>query len=112
MIFDVVHNHWGPFDLADYDFDGWNTTNFPGGVYFYDEVASTGDREGSPWDQRPDYSYPITQNYISGQIDMWFDEYHADGLRWDSVSNIYNAWGGAWATTPTPESPACRCPMV
>lgn len=110
VIFDVVHNHWGPFDLADYDFDGWNTTNFPGGIYFYDEVASTGDREQSPWGPRPDYSYPITQDYISGQIAMWFNEYHADGLRWDSVSNIYNAWSGGVGNDPNTGKPGVALP--
>jgi 1,4-alpha-glucan branching enzyme len=110
VIFDVVHNHWGPFDLADYDFDGWNTTNFPGGIYFYDEVASTGDREQSPWGPRPDYSYPITQDYVSGQIAMWFNEYHADGLRWDSVSNIYNAWSGGVGNDPNTGKPGVALP--
>ncbi len=110
VILDVVHNHWGPFDLADDDFDGWHTTSFPGGIYFYDEVASTGDREQSPWGPRPDYSYPITQNYISGQIEMWFDEYHADGLRWDSISNIYNAWGGGVGNDPNTGKPGVALP--
>ncbi len=110
VIFDVVHNHWGPFDLADYQFDGWNTKNFPGGIYFYDEAASTGDREQSPWGPRPDYSYPITQDYISGQIDMWFSEYHADGLRWDSISNIYNAWGGGVGNNPNTGKPGVPLP--
>lgn len=110
VIFDVVHNHWGPFDLADYEFDGWNTKNFPGGIYFYDEVASTGDREDSPWGPRPDYSYPVTQEYISGQIAMWFSEYHGDGLRWDSVSNIYNAWSGGVGNDPNTGKPGVSLP--
>ncbi len=110
VILDVVHNHWGPFDLADYEFDGWHTTNFPGGVYFYDLVQSTGDRYDSPWGPRPDYSYPVVNSYISGQITMWFDEYHADGLRWDSISNIYNAWGGGVGKDPNTGKPGVALP--
>src|SRR5579863_8053329 len=110
VIFDVVHNHWGPFDLADYDFDDWDPKNFPGGIYFYDDIASTGDREDSPWGPRPDYSYPVVSDYISGQIAMWFNEYHADGLRWDSVSNIYNAWSGGVGKNPHTGKPGVSLP--
>src|SRR5277367_3856902 len=110
VIFDVVHNHWGPFDLADYEFDGCHTTAFPGGIYFYDEVASTGDREQSPWGPRPDFSYPVVSDYVTGQIAMWFNEYHADGLRWDSVSNIYNTWGGGTGNDPHTGKPGVFLP--
>lgn len=93
VIIDVVHSHWGPFDAADFLFDGWHTSTFPGGIYFYDDTAGT-DRYDSPDGPRPDYSYPVVRNYILGQIAMFFDEYHADGLRWDSISNVYNVWNG------------------
>jgi 1,4-alpha-glucan branching enzyme len=105
VIFDVVHNHWGPFELATGDFDGWNTQDYPGGIYFYDESTSNGDPYASPWGPRPDYSYPVVSDYISGQIAMWFNEYHADGLRWDSVSNIYNVWGGGVGKDPDTGKP-------
>ncbi len=110
VIFDVVHNHWGPFDLADFAYDGWNTSAFPGGIYFYDELQSTGDRYDSPWGPRPDYTYPITKSYIEGQIAMWFNEYHADGLRWDSISNIYNAWGDGVGNDPHTGKPGVPLP--
>jgi len=100
VIGDVVHNHWGPFDLPTFQFDGWQTTSYPGGIYFYDDVKSTGERYDSPWGPRPDYSSAVVQKYISGQIAMWFNEYHLDGLRWDSVSNIYNAWNGGFGKNP------------
>ena len=92
VIFDAVHNHWGPYNLADFDFDGWQTSTAPGGIYFY--ASSGADPYGSPYGPRPNYSNPIVQSYILGQIGMWFNEYRADGLRWDSISNIYNAWSG------------------
>jgi 1,4-alpha-glucan branching enzyme len=110
VILDVVHNHWGPFDLADSDLDGWHSSTFPDGIYFYDLVPSTGDRVDSPWGPRPDYSYPVTASYISGQIAMWFNEYHADGLRWDSVSNIYNAWSGGVGKNPNTGKPGVALP--
>jgi 1,4-alpha-glucan branching enzyme len=100
VILDVVHNHWGPFDTGAFDFDGWHTSTYPGGIYFYDDLVGSGDRYDSPWGPRPDYGYPIVKDYILGQIRMWFDEYHADGLRWDSVSNIYNVWSGGFGKNP------------
>ena len=110
VILDVVHNHWGAFDIGAFDLDGWHTTSFPGGIYFYDSTVSSGDPYDSPWGPRPDYSYPIVKNYILGQIAMWFDEYHADGLRWDSVSNIYNAWGGGFGKDPHTGKPGVALP--
>lgn len=109
VILDVVHNHWGPFDLTDYELDGWHTSSYPGGIYFYDESAGT-DRYDSPWGPRPDYSYPVVKDYISGQIAMWFNEYRADGLRWDSVSNIYNAWSGGVGKDPHTGKPGVSLP--
>lgn len=110
VILDVVHNHWGPFELATFDFDGWNTADYPGGIYFYDQLRSSGDPYASPWGPRPDYSYSVVSDYIAGQIAMWFNEYHADGLRWDSVSNIYNTWGGGVGNDPNTGKPGVPLP--
>ena len=110
VIFDVVHNHWGPYELATDKFDGWNTNAYPGGIYFYDQSASNGDPYATPYGPRPDFSYPVVSDYISGQIAMWFNEYHADGLRWDSVSNIYNAWGGGVGNDPNTGKPGVELP--
>ena len=109
VLIDVVHNHWGPFDLADFAFDGWHTSTYPGGIYFYDAAIAT-DRYDTPWGPRPDYSCPVVKDYISGQIAMWFNEYHADGLRWDSVSNIYNAWSGGVGKDPHTGEPGVFLP--
>ncbi len=110
VILDVVHNHWGPFNTGAFDLDGWHTSSYPGGIYFYDNTVSAGDPYDSPWGPRPDYSYPIVKNYILGQIGMWFDEYHADGLRWDSVANIYNAWSGGFGKDPHTGKPGVALP--
>lgn len=109
VIIDVVHNHWGPFDLADFAFDGWHTATFAGGIYFYDHAADT-DRYDSPYGPRPDFSYPLVRDHILGQVAMWFNEYHADGLRWDSISNIYNAWGGGVGNNPHTGKPGAFLP--
>jgi 1,4-alpha-glucan branching enzyme len=110
VIFDVVHNHWGPYQLATSQFDGWNTSDYPAGIYFYDQLKSNGDPYATPYGPRADYSYPVVNDYISGQIAMWFNEYHADGLRWDSVSNIYNAWGGGVGNDPNTGKPGVPLP--
>ncbi len=109
VILDVVHNHWGPFDIPDFDFDAWHTSTYPGGIYFYDDNDDS-DRYDTPYGPRPDYSYPVVKNYILGQIAMWFDEYHADGLRWDSISNIYNTWGGGVGKDPHTGKPGVFLP--
>jgi 1,4-alpha-glucan branching enzyme len=67
--------------------------------YFYDLVTGS-EREDSPFGPRPNYSSPNVASYIAAQVTMWFDEYHADGLRWDSVSNIYNTWNGGVGIDP------------
>jgi 1,4-alpha-glucan branching enzyme len=110
VIFDVVHNHWGPFAMATSNFDGWNTKDYPGGIYFYDQVKSSGDPYDTPYGPRPDYSYSVVSDYISGQIAMWFNEYHGDGLRWDSISNIYNAWSGGVGNDPNTGKPGIPLP--
>lgn len=110
VILDLVHNHWGPFYTGAFDFDGWHTTSYPGGIYFYDNTISSGDPYDSAWGPRPDYSEPVVKNYILGQVAMWFDEYHADGLRWDSVANIYNAWSGGFGKDPHTGEPGVPLP--
>lgn len=110
VIMDVVHNHWGPFQIPTFQFDGWTDSNHPGGIYFYDSVVATGDRYDSPYGPRPDFSNPVANYYITSQIGMWFNEYHADGLRWDSVSNIYNAWGGGLGKNPHTGKPGVFLP--
>ena len=110
VILDVVHNHWGAFDIGAFDFDGWNTTAYPGGIYFYDNLIASGDPYQSPWGPRPNYSDPTVKSYILGQITMWFDEYHADGFRWDSVANIYNVWGGGVGKNPNTGKPGVYLP--
>ncbi len=88
VLLDVVYNHFGPSDLDLWQFDGWSEDGY-GGIYFYND-----ERAATPWgDTRPDYGRPEVCQFILDNALMWLDEYHLDGLRWDSTINIRN-WQG------------------
>ncbi len=85
VILDVVYNHFGPSDLDLWQFDGWSE-NDRGGIYFYND-----DRALTPWGEtRPDYGRGEVRQYILDNVRMWLDEYHIDGLRFDSTLYIRN----------------------
>ena len=80
VILDVVYNHFGPSDLDLWRFDGWSE-NDRGGIYFYND-----DRAVTPWGEtRPDYGRGEVRAFILDNVRMWIDEYHVDGLRFDST---------------------------
>ena len=82
VLVDVVHNHYGPTDLATWQFDG--TGGWSGGMYFYDD-----DRRYTDWGEtRPDYGDTNVVAFIRDQIFSLVEDYHVDGFRWDSVFNI------------------------
>jgi 1,4-alpha-glucan branching enzyme len=84
VIMDVVYNHFGPGDLDLWRFDGWSDANHNGGIYFYDN-----ERSHTDWgDTRPDYGRPEVRQYLRDNALFWLNQYHLDGLRFDSVSNI------------------------
>ncbi len=91
---DVVHNHWGPSDLAVWQFDGPGLGEAPhnGGIYFYNDW-----RAETPWgNTRPNYGRPEVRDFISDSATLFLDEYRFSGLRWDSTGNIYATefgWG-------------------
>lgn len=95
VILDIVHNHWGPWDLTTNQFDGWFTTEYPGGIYFYNSADWN-----SPFGPRPNYSNADVAQYIYDSLTMWIAEYRIDGFRWDSVSNIYNTNSGTGTYLP------------
>lgn len=83
VILDVVFNHFGPSDLDLWRFDGWSE-NDKGGIYFYND-----DRAQTPWGEtRPDYGRGEVRQYILDNVRMWLEEYHLDGLRFDSTGYI------------------------
>lgn len=82
VILDVVYNHWGPSDLALWNYDGPSLGN--GGIYFFSDW-----RKSTPWgDTRPDYGRGEVRTYIRDNALYWLNEYRVDGLRWDSTVNI------------------------
>ena len=88
VIVDVVYNHLGPSDLNLWQFDGWSE-NEKGGIYFYNDRRSQ-----TPWGEtRPDYGRGEVRQYLRDNALMWFEEYHADGLRWDAITYIKNIEG-------------------
>ena len=86
VFFDVVCNHMDTTDNL-WQFDGNNdhrtvagdaTTG--GGIYF--SAVETG------FGRRPDHDSPDVQCFFIENAAMWFDEYHVDGLRFDSAVNF------------------------
>lgn len=95
VILDVVYNHLGPSDLDLWQFDGWSENN-RGGIYFYND-----DRAITPWGEtRPDYGRGEVRQYILDNVRMWLDEYHIDGLRFDSTLYIRNRGEGDASEIP------------
>jgi len=89
IIVDVVYNHFGPSDLDLWQFDGWSEDG-KGGIYFFNDR-----RAHTPWGEtRPDYGRGEVRQYLCDNALMWFEEYHADGLRWDAIPYIHNVVGG------------------
>jgi 1,4-alpha-glucan branching enzyme len=87
---DVVHNHYGPSDLATWRFDGWFQNNL-GGIYFYND-----NRAYTAWgNTRPDFGRAEVRSFIRDQALMYVQEYRVGGFRWDSVYNIINTDQGA-----------------
>lgn len=88
VIADIVHNHWGPFDLPLWRFDGWYSADYDNGIYFYDNA-----RVESGWGPRPNYSEPAVRRLILDSLKLWIDEYRIDGFRWDSTLTIDHTGG-------------------
>jgi 1,4-alpha-glucan branching enzyme len=80
VLLDVVHNHYGPGDL---DLSGFDNGGSPG-IYFYSGVMG----QTSWGNTRPNYSSEGVRSFIIDNFNMWMDEYHVDGFRWDSVGTM------------------------
>lgn len=94
VIVDVIYNHFGPWDLDLWQFDGWGE-NDKGGIYFYND-----NRSNTPWGEtRPDYGRGEVRQYLRDNALMWFEECHVDGLRWDMIVYI-NSIDGNGNTPP------------
>ena len=98
VIVDVVYNHFGPGDLDLWQFDGWSENGL-GGIYFYNDWHAE-----TPWGStRPDYGRKEVRQFIRDNALMWLEEYHVDGLRFDSTPWIYNVRGSGDAGCDLPD---------
>jgi 1,4-alpha-glucan branching enzyme len=78
VIFDVVYNHAGPGDNVLWQYDGYE---HEGGIYF----------EGgkiTPWGRGPAWWKWEVQDFFYQNARMYFEEYRADGLRFDYTAAI------------------------
>jgi 1,4-alpha-glucan branching enzyme len=86
VFLDVVYNHMDPtHNLWQFDGNTDHRTDVSdprsgGGIYF--STVETG------FGRRPDHDSPDVQRFFIENAAMWFDEYHVDGLRFDSASNF------------------------
>lgn len=83
VIFDVVYNHAGPDDNVLWQYDGYGPQSHGnrGGIYF----------EGgqwTDWGRGPAWHKPEAQEYFFQNASMYFDDYNADGLRFDVTTQI------------------------
>ncbi len=83
VLLDIVHNHYGPSDIATWQFDQRLPAS-DGGIYFYSDE----ERAATEWGPRPDFSQPEVRAFIVDSVKMFLTEYRLDGFRWDSVHNI------------------------
>lgn len=91
VILDLVHNHYGPNDIAIWDFDGSSPSPHTGGMYFYNDA-----RAATDWgDTRPDFGKEQVRAFIRDNALGLVEHFHLDGFRWDSVWNIaWTHWDG------------------
>jgi 1,4-alpha-glucan branching enzyme len=87
VFLDVIHNHYGPTDLDLWNFDGWTGSGAGGGIYFYQDSTLS----STPYGSRPNFSRQSVRDFIQQNFQMWLDEYHVDGFRWDTPGLMMNA---------------------
>ncbi len=83
VIFDVVYNHAGPGDNLLWRYDGFHNKDdlSCGGIYF------EGGRM-TDWGRGPAWWKEEVQEYFFQNACMYFDDYNADGLRFDVTTQI------------------------
>jgi 1,4-alpha-glucan branching enzyme len=78
VIFDVVYNHAGPDDNVLWEFDGYTNE---GGIYFEGG-------QSTPWGRGPAWWKREVQDFFQQNARMFFEDYGADGLRFDVTTQI------------------------
>ncbi|MEJ0000865.1 MAG: alpha-amylase family glycosyl hydrolase [Verrucomicrobiota bacterium] len=77
-----------PDNLDLWQYDGWSENDL-GGIYFYNDH-----RSWTPWgNNRPNYGRNEVRQYIRDNALLWLEEFHVDGLRFDSTLFIRNTKG-------------------
>ena len=79
VIFDVVYNHAGPGDNVLWEYDG---EQHEGGIYFEGGRITQHYGRGPAWWKRE------VRDYFLQNARMLFDDYNADGLRFDLTAEI------------------------
>ena len=82
VIVDVVYNHLIDNNLLN-GFDGFTTSEIPGGIYLYG-----GDRANTGFGPRPDYGRPQVRQYINDNALTLLRDYGVDGLRFDDTIDM------------------------
>ena len=81
---DTVVNHCDSWSQAPLRcFDG-QCADGGAGIYFF----GPGSYATTPWGPRPDYTSSEVSTMLLGAASTWMNEFHGDGFRWDSTSNI------------------------
>ena len=83
VLLDVVHNHYGPDDIAVWQYDQ-RLPETDGGIYFYRDE----EHRYTEWGPRPDFGQPEVRAFIVEAVKTFLAEYRLDGFRWDSVHNV------------------------
>lgn len=91
VIFDVVYNHPATTDNSLWDYDGEPADD--GGIYL--KMYKT---QWTKWgDYVPEFWKREVKNFFLQNAKMYFEEYHADGIRFDSTRAIDSVQGEGWA---------------
>lgn len=79
----VVNHHDGYAQAPLRCFDG-KCPDRTAGIYYFGPGAYA----STPWGPRPNFAEPVVKNMLLDATKAWIDEFHGDGFRWDSTSNI------------------------
>lgn len=91
VLFDVIYNHVPDSDDNLWQLDG-NYANRGGGIYF-------ADADRSPWGWRLAADRQPVHDFFLDNARMWLRELDADGLRFDSLHNVFPEGGAWWLVT-------------
>ncbi len=79
----VVNHHDGWSGAPLRCFDG-ACPDGSAGIYYFGPGAYA----RTPWGPRPNFAEPAVKQMLLDATASWLDEFHGDGFRWDSTSNV------------------------